>query len=140
MYSLEYRRKTQALFILAIKVLSLQCQESFSNRNYSLMCATRNANRNKDIWILYCTRTMNYTISTSSKTRIKMLVSLMIVALTAVVIGTVQLRHIPNYDELYHLLSAMSWNSSGTLAILDGEYTRASFFTLIVAQFIDWFG
>ncbi len=38
----------------------------------------------------------------------------------------------PITDELYHLLAAESWWNSGSLAIADGEYRRASAFTKLV--------
>ena len=43
------------------------------------------------------------------------------------------LDHPPFYDELYHLLAAESWRTSGELRILDGEYDRAPLFTKMVA-------
>lgn len=36
------------------------------------------------------------------------------------------------FDELYHLLAARSWNADGSFAILDGEYTRGAFYTRAV--------
>ncbi len=39
----------------------------------------------------------------------------------------------PIYDELYHLVPAMSWQTSGTLEVLDGSYERGAIFTRLVA-------
>ena len=36
------------------------------------------------------------------------------------------LEHSPVVDEMFHLLAARSWATDGTLAIADGEYTRAA--------------
>ncbi|WP_428929732.1 hypothetical protein [Marinibacterium sp. SX1] len=44
------------------------------------------------------------------------------------------------YDELYHLIPAMSWQDNGSYAILDGSYARASVFTRLVALGFDMAG
>lgn len=58
----------------------------------------------------------------------------------AVMVGLAQNSHISHYDEFYHMLPALNWNSEGSLRLLDGEYTRASLFTVLVATFLDLFG
>lgn len=40
------------------------------------------------------------------------------------------LDHVPIYDELYHVLAGRSWALDGTLTIGDGEYRRASLFSM----------
>jgi len=56
-----------------------------------------------------------------------------IVSLVALVLRLADFHHEPTSDELYHLLAARSLVESGTFAILDGEYTRASLFTRLIA-------
>lgn len=55
------------------------------------------------------------------------------ISLIHVGIAVVNIDHAPHYDEIYHMLAAESWHNTGELRILDGEYTRASGFTKIVA-------
>ncbi len=44
------------------------------------------------------------------------------------------------YDELYHVLAAQSWAASGSLAINEGEYTRAAYFTVLTGWMLERFG
>lgn len=46
----------------------------------------------------------------------------------------------PIYDELYHLIPAMSWQETSTFAILDGTYERASIYTRLVVLGFDLAG
>ncbi|UWQ21571.1 hypothetical protein [Jannaschia sp. W003] len=46
----------------------------------------------------------------------------------------------PIYDELYHLLPAMSLQDAGTFAILDGSYERGALYTRLVAASWDLAG
>ena len=64
--------------------------------------------------------------------RAKVFVGLLFVISVAALLRIVNLDHEPTSDELYHLLAAESWVTSGTYAIGDGEYTRASVFTRLV--------
>jgi len=43
----------------------------------------------------------------------------------------------PNYDELYHILAAKSWLKDGSLAIYQGSYERAPFYTILTAWMLD---
>jgi hypothetical protein len=47
-------------------------------------------------------------------------------------LASIYIDHPPLYDEMYHMLAAESWRTSGELRILDGEYPRASLFTKLV--------
>ena len=47
-------------------------------------------------------------------------------------LASVYIDHPPLYDEMYHMLAAESWRTSGELRILDGEYLRAVLFTKLV--------
>jgi hypothetical protein len=47
-------------------------------------------------------------------------------------LASIYIDHPPLYDEMYHMLAAESWRTSGELRILDGEYLRASLFTKMV--------
>ena len=47
-------------------------------------------------------------------------------------LASIYIDHAPLYDEMYHMLAAESWRTSGELRILDGEYLRASLFTKMV--------
>jgi hypothetical protein len=47
-------------------------------------------------------------------------------------LASIYIDHPPFYDEMYHMLAAESWRTSGELRILDGEYRRASLFTKLV--------
>ena len=40
--------------------------------------------------------------------------------------------HPPRYDELLHVLAAISWADDGTLSLGEGQYTRAALFTRMV--------
>jgi hypothetical protein len=52
-----------------------------------------------------------------------------------------QLRdHAPQYDEFYHLLSAQSWALTGDLAIAEGQYLRAEYFSKLLGLFFRVFG
>ena len=58
-----------------------------------------------------------------------------IAALVFVFALSIRLAHFENEpitDELYHLLAAESWTEDGSFGIADGEYTRASLFTMLV--------
>lgn len=46
----------------------------------------------------------------------------------------------PIYDELYHLIPAVSLQETGTFAILDGSYERASIYTRLVSLAFDLAG
>lgn len=46
----------------------------------------------------------------------------------------------PKTDELYHLLAARSWADSGTLAIAQGEYLRARWYTVATGIMYELFG
>lgn len=54
----------------------------------------------------------------------------------ALAVRLIHLDHTPMWDELYHMLAAQSWSTDGTLAIADGEYKRASWYTKLVSLFI----
>ena len=69
-------------------------------------------------------------MSAGPKTRA--FVGLLFVISVAAFVRIVNLDHEPTSDELYHLLAAESWVNSGTFAIGDGEYPRASVFTRLV--------
>lgn len=63
------------------------------------------------------------------------------ILLVAVVISAVHglissqhLDHPPHFDEMYHMLAAESNKAEGSYRILDGEYTRASLYTKIIAS------
>ena len=45
----------------------------------------------------------------------------------------------PDFDEYYHLLAARSWAENGTFTILEGEYTRGYFYTILVGWFFSMF-
>jgi hypothetical protein len=47
-------------------------------------------------------------------------------------LASIHIDHPPLYDEMYHMLAAESWRTSGELRILDGEYLRAVLFTKLV--------
>lgn len=63
-----------------------------------------------------------------------------LVAVAALLVRTGILPAHAEFDELYHLLAARSWNDTGTLAILDGEYTRGAYYTKAVAATMDMLG
>lgn len=46
----------------------------------------------------------------------------------------------PKTDELYHLLAARSWADNGTLAIAQGEYVRARWYTVATGLMYEIFG
>lgn len=48
--------------------------------------------------------------------------------------------HVPIYDELYHVLAGRSWVLDGTLTIGDGEYRRASLFSIATGSMFFLFG
>jgi hypothetical protein len=48
-------------------------------------------------------------------------------------LASIHIDHPALYDEMYHMLAAESWRTSGELRILDGEYLRGSLFTKMVA-------
>jgi len=52
-------------------------------------------------------------------------------ALAVRLIG-VGIDHHPVGDEMFHILAAQSWATDGTLAIADGAYTRAAWYTKLV--------
>jgi 4-amino-4-deoxy-L-arabinose transferase-like glycosyltransferase len=64
-------------------------------------------------------------------------------ALAAVAL-LVRLPHLADatlwYDEYFHLLAARQWLEDGTFAIAGGEYSRAAFFTRLVAGSVSLFG
>lgn len=62
------------------------------------------------------------------------------VGVIALAVRIPHLDHPPHFDELYHLLAAQGWLETGTFAIADGLYTRASHFTLLVASALAMFG
>jgi hypothetical protein len=41
-------------------------------------------------------------------------------------LASIHIDHPALYDEMYHMLAAESWRTSGELRILDGEYLRGS--------------
>ena len=67
------------------------------------------------------------------------LVVLAFLALTVRLIG-VGIDHLPVGDEMFHVLSAQSWASAGTLSIADGIYDRAALFTKSVGVLFTLFG
>ena len=50
------------------------------------------------------------------------------------------LEHSPIVDEVFHLLAARSWATDGTLAVADGEYTRAAGYTVAIGVLFSIFG
>jgi 4-amino-4-deoxy-L-arabinose transferase-like glycosyltransferase len=67
--------------------------------------------------------------------------------LTPVLLGALALAvrlphldHLPHVDELYHFLPARAWLAEGQLRIAEGYYTRASLFTIFIAQWLGLFG
>lgn len=62
--------------------------------------------------------------------------TVLVLAVAAFVLALgLRLAHFDNEpitDELYHLIAAESWVENGSFEIADGEYTRASFFTVLV--------
>jgi hypothetical protein len=42
------------------------------------------------------------------------------------------MMHLPFDDEMFHVLAAHSWSVDGSLRVLDGVYTRASGFTILI--------
>lgn len=67
------------------------------------------------------------------------LVILALVATAVRLIG-VGIDHLPVGDEMFHVLSAQSWASTGTLSIADGIYDRAALFTKFVGVLFTYFG
>ena len=61
---------------------------------------------------------------------------LMAIAVRFVGIGDSALRT----DEIYHLLAGRSWADHGTLAMGDGVYTRARFYSMMTGWFFQLFG
>jgi hypothetical protein len=65
-------------------------------------------------------------------------------ALLALIALAVRLPHLatatPWYDEFYHLLAARQLLVDGTFGIANGEYTRATLFTRLVAESLRLFG
>ncbi|AUW58821.1 hypothetical protein C1T17_12700 [Sphingobium sp. SCG-1] len=57
-------------------------------------------------------------------------------ALYTITIGTTPVR----VDEYYTTFAARSWAENGSFAILDGEYTRARLFTMLIGAAFDLFG
>lgn len=67
-------------------------------------------------------------------------VSAFLVLILVVQLFGFSLRHSPLIDEVFHLLSARSWATDGTLAIADGQYTRAAGFTIVLGILFSLFG
>ena len=64
----------------------------------------------------------------------RLIVGAILVFVFAFSLRFANLNHEPVPDELYHLLAAKSWVETGTFAVADGEYTRASVFTRLVGM------
>lgn len=77
-------------------------------------------------------KTQVSTLSDPTSVRAATVLSLC-VALFHLIVAVQYYDHPVLFDEAYHLLAAQSWNSEGTLRILDGEYTRASLWTKMIA-------
>jgi len=85
------------------------------------------------------TATQGDVMAETGRSTVVLGLSLVIFALAIVLrIGLLDIA--PEFDELYHLLAARSWINDGTLAILDGEYVRGSYFTKAVASVMAGFG
>jgi len=71
-----------------------------------------------------------------------LLIDLLILAFiaTAVRLIGVGIDHLPVGDEMFHILSAQSWASMGTLSIADGVYGRAALFTKFIGVLFTLFG
>ena len=67
-----------------------------------------------------------------SASRAQIVIGLVFVVTVAALFRLVNLDHEPTSDELYHLLAAESWVESGTFAVGDGHYPRASSFTRLI--------
>jgi hypothetical protein len=65
---------------------------------------------------------------------------ILILIATAVRIIGVGIDHLPVGDEMFHVLSAQSWASDGTLSIADGTYDRAAIFTKSIGVMFTVFG
>lgn len=46
----------------------------------------------------------------------------------------------PRTDDLYNFIAARSWVENGTLAMADGFYTRARYYSIVTAWFMEFFG
>ena len=60
--------------------------------------------------------------------------------LLAMQLRVINLNHEPHWDEFYHYFAAKSAAAEGTLQIDAGEYSRASFYTYLVASLFQVFG
>ena len=80
------------------------------------------------------------TLTSSRPGWLATVVPTLLVFVAALVSRTGMLGLPPIYDELYHLLPAMSLQDTGTFAVLDGAYERASIFTRLVALGFDLAG
>lgn len=72
-------------------------------------------------------------------TLVRDLVILAIIAAFVRLTG-VGIDHLPVGDEMFHVLSAQSWVSNGTLSIADGTYGRAALFTKFIGTLFTFFG
>lgn len=66
--------------------------------------------------------------------------SIWLLLLLAAVVRVAQIDATAHIDEMYHLLSALSWLEEGAFEIGDGHYTRARAYTILVAASIELFG
>ena len=67
-------------------------------------------------------------------------ISLLLLIVLALLVRLPLISGAPMMDELYHLFAAKSWLAEGELTIADGEYTRASGYTKLIALGFDFFG
>lgn len=81
-------------------------------------------------------------MKTLSLTNHHLLVDLAILAFIATTVRLigVGIDHLPVGDEMFHVLSAQSWASVGTLSIADGIYGRAALFTKSIGVLFTLFG
>ena len=62
------------------------------------------------------------------------------VGILALAVYSINLDHIPQFDELYHVLGAQGILEYGEPRIADGIYLRTPLFTALIALWFDWFG
>ncbi|MEM8949946.1 MAG: hypothetical protein AAGC99_11510 [Pseudomonadota bacterium] len=67
-------------------------------------------------------------------------ISLLLLTVLALLVRLPLISGAPMMDELYHLFAAKSWLADGELTIADGEYTRASGYTKLIAFGFGLFG
>ncbi len=79
-------------------------------------------------------------IELSDAPRISLWLSVVILLGVSFLIRLVDLDHLPRNDELYTVLAARGWLTSGMPTIAEGVYDRAQLYTVIVAQFFRIFG